>query len=289
MHTQFGKTIVGYSATDTAPSSLAFAHWWSEKTGAPRPTIVHVAPALLQGDDAHYTDLIRRRAHEPALAVGRASFPLEVVHSAHTEAALVDAFKRYHADFLVLRRRAPRRLVPWIALGSFTRTLLHHAPCSMVVVPTDWVPPQEPGPVVALVTPDDGSRRLLEVASTASKALGVELVVAHAIADPQEHVGPYYTGPQIETMRAETREKEQREMSAFLDTTTLPERTRIVDRLGDVRAFAQDLAIAEKPSIVLLSTHQRPLRERLLTPSVRTDIAAHLPAPVALVTPRSGD
>lgn len=283
MHTQFGKTIVGFSATDLAPSSLAFARWWSERTGAPGPTIVHVAPPVPKGGDALIAEAISRRAHESAAETGRSSFPLEIRHAAHTEAALVDAFKEHHADFLVLRRRSPRWHRPWPALGHFSRALVRHVPCSMVIVPPDWTPPSEPGPVIVVATPDHESRRAIEVSRRASEALEVELIVAHAIDDPDDRVGSYYTATQIEAMRAEHEQAEHEKMKTFLDSVSLPARSRVVSRMGDVTAFAMELTHEEHASLVFVGVRPRPLRERLLTHAFQTDLAAHLPVPFALI------
>ena len=151
----------------------------------------------------------------------------------------------------------------------------------MVVVPADWTPLPQPGPVIVIVTPDEESKRAIEVAQRAAQALEVELVVAHAIGDPAARVGPYYTGPQLDSMRAEHEEADHERMRAFLDSISCSK--RVVSRMGDVRAFAAELTRDEDASLVFLGAHRRPLGERLLTPEFRGDLVAHLPVPVALI------
>ncbi len=157
----------------------------------------------------------------------------------------------------------------------------------MVVVPADWTAPAQPGPVIAIVAPDEASRRTLEVARKASEALEVDLILAHAIEDPNSRVGPYYTFSQMESMQQERMEADKERMQAFLEAIPLPPTSRVVSKMGDVRPFVAELAKKEEASLVFVTAHHRPLRERLLNPAVQADLAAHLPVPVALIADKS--
>jgi nucleotide-binding universal stress UspA family protein len=281
-------TVVGVDLAIGHLSPLRFATWWGEVHGG-EVVAVHVLPKSMVDEivllDARFGD--ERVRESMSLATESILPPPErsvVVRARSVEDGLVDVCSRERADLLVLGRRRLETGPSWLRLGSVARHFVHRLPTNVAVVPREWKPSSRPfGPVLAMIAAHESSRPALLAAANHAEALGTEVVVAHAIADPEPEMLPYYPPGPIEELKQERRTRQGAEFQRWLDEQRLHLRPRMVVELGSARSLAADLVARERPSLVVVGSRRLSLRDRWFGSSTSTDLAAHLHAPVLVV------
>lgn len=282
------NVIVGVDLSIGHLAPLVFATWWAERRTDHQVVAAHVMPksvvdqiALL---DANFGP---EQARESLLvAVDGVKPPPDecvVLRARSVEDGLLEVCAEGRAELLVLGRRALEFGPSWLRLGPVSRHLVHRLPTNVAVVPRDWKPPTPAGPVLAMVGLDDASALAMRAADEHAKALGVELLIAHAIDDPERELRAYFPASAIEQLRVERRARDTVELEKWLAAHPSSTKARTICELGSPRSLATDLVQRERPSVVVVGSRRLTLRDRWFGSSTSTDLAAHLDAPVLIV------
>ena len=281
------NVIAGVDLSIGHLAPLLFATWWAERREDHQVVAAHVMPksvidqiALL---DANFGP---EQARESLMvAVDGLKVPPDecvVVRARSVEEGLLEVCAEGRADLLVLGRRALDMGPSWLRLGPVSRHFVHRLPTNVAVVPRDWKVPVEAGPVLAMVGLDEASAVAMRAAAEHAKALGVELLIAHAIDDPDRELRAYFPRTAIEQLRTERRALDQVALEQWLAAHPASTAARTICELGSPRTLAAELVTRERPSVVVVGSRRLTLRDRWFGSSTRTDLAAHLDAPVLI-------
>jgi nucleotide-binding universal stress UspA family protein len=282
------NVVVGVDLAIGHLAPLLFATWWAERHADHQVVAAHVLPksvidqiALL---DANFGPEQARESL--VVAVDGVNPPPDecvVVRARSVEDGLLEVCAEGRAELLVLGRRALEMGPSWLRLGPVSRHFVHRLPTNVAVVPRDWKRPTKAGPVLVMVGLDDASAAAMRAAASHARALGVELLIAHAIDDPERELRPYFPPSAIEQLRAERCALDVVQLEQWLAAHPTFGEARTICKLGSPRTLAAELVVHERPSVVVVGSRRLTLRDRWFGSSTSTDLAAHLEAPVLIV------
>ncbi len=173
------RIVVGFDGSEAARAALEWAVDEARLHGADLEVVAVVEPSSQgrsgeHGDEAVVVEELRSLASTVA-----AGYAAEFrVARGGAAAALCAACT--DSDLLIVGSRS-RSPFAGLLLGSVSRSCLHHAPCSVVVVRARPEPALPPGRVVVGIDTSGHSRHALHVAAREARLRGAVLEVVHAV------------------------------------------------------------------------------------------------------------
>jgi nucleotide-binding universal stress UspA family protein len=286
-----GKIICGVDESDEARDAVRVAKSLARELGR-RLVLVHavraadgLAVALPPYSYPHPTDdEATRRAAEQVLAglvqdSGLAGSVGRRIETGDPATVLLRIAEDELVDLIVVGTRR-RGLVASAILGSVSTAVVSRAPCPVVVVPP--AARLGSGPVVCAV--DDGSEAgsAARVARRLADQLGVDLLVAHAVATaPVPSASAVPSGP-AEVTDAERRQAEELLAGLAFEHGLGTEVERRVAFGSEAEAISQ-LADEEDASFLVVGAHRRGALLSLIGGSVSFDLRTTSSRPTVVV------
>lgn len=191
--------------------------------------------------------------------------------------ALAEEVRRVRPDMVVVGHR-PLGEFDSLMLGSVGRRLLETSPCPVVLVRSGTLrATAERSSVVVGVDGSADSLHAAEVAAEVARALGAELVVAHAaLASARLAVG--VVAPDAAGEHAILAAASRHLSDAGVEH-------RLVLEWGDPRTVLEDVALREQAELLVVATRGEGGLSKLVLGSVATYVTHHVEMPVAVVPP----
>ena len=288
--------IVGVDLTPRSRGAARWAAWLSETSRhKPHLTALHAGEFTDFRDEHPGPGSPIRRAREAteaslnALHVRGEYDHIRVVDSDSAVDALLEEVRTRGARGLVIGRIQPAESWTMISLGAVARRVLRATDDPVFVVPPDYEPPRDPGPIVVGVTPSGDALVATEMARSLGEELGLPVECVHVMPG----VSAYLAGPERAIVPTATplhtqltfEEQAREAMKAWMHEHHIerPLHFEVGDTPRGLDAAARRLGA----TFVVTGSRQLSTVDRLFQRSVGSDLASRAHVPTLVVPPVS--
>jgi nucleotide-binding universal stress UspA family protein len=288
------RWIVGLDLRPRSLGALHFASWLGDAT-APREPDTFVAVHVLEQEHlraalkTRHLDEIEAAASTEARRTldredpgGRVT-EVEIVQAVGADQGLLTTRAERKADGIIVGRIAQREERRLVRLGRVARRLLRDPGKPLLVVPPDLGPAAiGTGPVVALTSLEpeavEACRFAADLARRTGRPLDVVHVVPHLAASSPEFIPVALAAERGEELIREG----EKALAAWVGRLGLhPSRTHVIR--GELFDAAVLHAEEVRAPLLVVGARRRGGLERLLSPSIASELAATSTVPVAVV------
>lgn len=292
------RWIVGVDTRERCQGALRFFEWLAEegrRADEDRYEAIHV----LQDDDlrplrshASLSEIERmaRERFSELLAQTKVRSSLEheeIVYETTADRALARRAAGADEPVLMVGRRAPRGSTGWTRLGRTARRLVRTLPAPVVVVPPDFDPLSErDGPILlgtSLGPDSDGAADFAaRLAAQWKRPLVAVTVLPGIVDEPPSYLPVKAHQDLVATRQAEA----HHDLELWLRRQKLYG-TESAVLTGDPVDRLTGMAFERNAVMVVVGSRLLPLRSRLYSSSIGSDLAGTATVPVAVVPPPS--
>ena len=287
------KWICGLDLRPSSQGAIRFAAWLAQRSNKDALVGVHVLEeAHLQAAlRYHHLAELMTTAREAAATIvekcGASGVmgPLEIVQGVYAERSLEAAREYHYADAIIVGRQAPREGRRLLRLGRVARRLLRSLDSPVIVVPPDYEPEPEPGPVVVSTNLREDATAATSFAADFAARTAAKLVVLHVVPFADDYGAHYIPEESRKRIAAENQREGEAELAKWTAAQGVGHAERLVVQGGVVESILRT-AGERSASLVVSGSRLLSVVERLLLTSIGSELAATSPCPVAVIPPR---
>jgi nucleotide-binding universal stress UspA family protein len=279
------KWILGLDLGPDSEGAVRTAAWLSAKTQPPagqRVIGVHVVPSVPRVDVRDdELDAVVAKAEDAArdsVRAGGAERALDrtdVIFGTAPHEQLATACRYHHAHGILIGRHGPTDEEAFVRLGRVARRLIRELPAAVMVVPPDYRPPQEAGPIVVATDLSDDSIAAARFGLRLAEELGTQLLLVHVL-----------RGSEYALNHTQAVAPDSDAFASWAGENGL-ESARTVTQRGDVVNRMLSVGHRENASMLICgSRHLSPV-QRIFQASTGTDLARFATRPVLIVPPEA--
>ncbi len=286
------KWLVGLDLRPASQGAARLAAWLVARRAVPGDTAlaVHVVDkahlnVALENHSLHTIVANAKEAARHVLAtIGLADAFSEIFveAGASAENTLREERERLGGDVLVIGRLAGMHSHRLQRLGRTARKLVAVPDVATIVVPPDYTPSEEVGPVLVATDLGDRDEALLMFARELQVRLGTSLHLVHCVPYPEDYAAHYLSANVLAHLRSTHQREGEEELSAWATENQAEDATCTVLQGATVDQLL-DYAASVNASFLVCGHRNLSTVERFLLTSVGSEIAAHAPIPVAIV------
>lgn len=212
---------------------------------------------------------------------------MEVVRAATADEGLRAERESRRADGMVIGRVAGKEDRRLVRLGRVARRLLRDPPAPIFVVPPDHGRRDRiDGPIVALTSLDSNAEAACALASSLAARTGRPLDLVHVVPHLAANSPEFIPVTMLAEHNEELIKRGEQDLDAWVRARKLhPSRTHVLR--GDLFDAAVLHAEEARAPFLVVGVHHRGGLERLVSPSIASELAATSTVPV-LVVPSGG-
>jgi nucleotide-binding universal stress UspA family protein len=284
--------IVGLDLQPTSRGAIELATWLAETNASTKLMGVHVLEEgyLRSVLKYHHLDEVVQGAKQACdREIQRGGAPdrfvgVDIVQGGSAEKHLATAAERHDARGIVIGRQAPKDGRHLLRLGRVARRLLRSIPRPTIVVPPDWEPPTDRGPVIAATNLRGDCAEATRFARELATRFGLPLVIVHVLPLPEEHAAQYLPESSLEKLRRENLTEGTAAVQTWVNEHGFAGSETVIEQ-GGVAERVVSVAEERRASIVCTGSRHLSTFERVLLSSIGSELAASSPCPVAVVPP----
>ncbi len=288
---QSRKWILGLDPREGAEGSLRFSAWLRE---ALAPTVTAVVGVHAYGDmpglaqryvrSDELMEAAREKISQRLQRAGAEPWLEDVEFSTGRDVAAIleAATQRHKADFVAIGRSAPREGRTLLRLGSTARRLLRRLPGPVIVVPPDFTPPPEAGPVLIATNLGPESEAALRFGAQLARQTGRSARAVYCL--EEHHAAQYIPQTRLAQLSIDRAAKAREKLTEWLESLGVDVDAQDV-LTGDAVESLVKHARTTEAALVVCGSRRLSLTVRLLLTSAGSELAAFAPCPVAVVPP----